>query len=158
MVAPKGVLAYSVLLPAALALTAILLVAGCGGGDHSAKVEDTLQSSLNNLDPELRQAFPIGAGPPRVKANSCRKIEEPAPPPGRRPPLPARLREVLVPPARRLPKHLAFWSCVVRFAHTPFHLRVALEDNGKIFSAMLMPRQVLRPGTATVYQGGPKQP
>jgi hypothetical protein len=157
---PKGLLARSVLLPAALALT-VMLVAGCGGGGHRAKVEDTLQDSLNTLDPALRTAFPVGAGPPRVKENSCRKIQErqvlPPRPPGR-PILPAQLPRRLVRPAPRPPQHLAFWSCVVRFAHTPFHLRVALEDNGKIYAAMLMPRQVLRPGTATVYQGGPKQP
>jgi hypothetical protein len=70
---------------------------------------------------------------------------------------PARLPRVLVRPGRP-PEHLAFWSCVVRFAHTPFHVRVAMKDNGKIAWAMLMPRQVLRPGTATTYQGGPKQP
>jgi hypothetical protein len=137
---------------AALALIAVLLV-GCGGGDHRATVEDTVQNSLNNLDPTLRIAFPVGAGPPRVKENSCKKT---APPPGR-PILPARLPRGFPRPPRP-PKHLAYWSCVVSFAHTPFHLRVALKDNGKIFSAVLMPRQVLRPGTATVYEGGPKQP
>lgn len=147
----KRLLVYSVLLPAALALTAILIV-GCGE-DHRSTVEDTVQNSLNNLDPPQRAAFPIGAGPPRVKENSCRKIRAPAPPAGRlilpggslrsRPPRP--------------PEHLAFWSCVVRFAHVPFRLRVALEDNGKIFEAFLMPRQSLNPGTATTYEGGPKQ-
>jgi hypothetical protein len=148
----KRLLAYSVLLPAALALTAMLL-AGCGGGHHRAQVEDTTQNSLNHLDPTLRAFFPVGAGPPRVKANSCKKIAQPTPPPGRliRPPRPS--REFDRPP--RPPKHLAWWSCVVRLAHTPFPLRVALENDGKIFWADLMPSQVLRPGTATVYEGGP---
>jgi hypothetical protein len=142
-------------LPAALALTAMLLAA-CGGGHHGAQVEDTIQNSLNHLDPTLRAFFPVGAGPPRVKANSCKKITQPTPPPGRLtlPPRPS--REFDRPP--RPPKHLAWWSCVVRLAHTPFDLRVALEDNGTIFWAGLMSRQALRPGTATVYQGGPKQP
>jgi hypothetical protein len=140
----------------ALAFLAVaVLLAGCcgGGGDDRAKVEDTLQNSLNHLDPVVRAALLVGAGPPRVKGNSCKRT---APPP-RRPILPARLPKGFVRPPRP-PKHLAYWSCVVSFARTPFHLRVALKDNGKIFWAMLMPRQVLRPGTATVYEGGPKQP
>jgi hypothetical protein len=144
--------------PAALALIAVLL-AGCGGGGDRAKVEDTIQNALNNLDPAQRTAFPIGAGPPRVKQDSCKSTQKPPV----RINLPAqihvhgpRLPKGLVLP--RPPKHLAYWSCVVRFAHTPFHVRVALEDNGTIFWAMLLPRQVLRPGTATTYQGGPEQP
>ena len=143
-----------VFLSAALALTAMLL-AGCGGGDHRAKVEDTLKNSLNNLDPVVRMALPVGAGPPRVKENSCKRTAPPRRPilPGR-PILPARLPKGFVRPPRP-PKHLAYWSCVVSFAHIPFHLRVALKDNGEIFDAMLVPRQVLRPGTATVYEGGP---
>jgi hypothetical protein len=132
--------------PTALMLTTMVL-AGCGGGDHRTTVEATLQNSLNHLDPAMRGAFPVGAGPPRVKENSCTKI--PAVRPG---------GAVLIRPAPRLPKHLAFWSCVVRFAHVPFHLRVALRDNGTIFWASLVPRHVLRPRTATVYEGGPKQP
>jgi hypothetical protein len=83
----------------------------------------------------------VGAGPPRLKGNSCKKIGKPARLPG------------FVRPA-----HLAFWSCVFRFAHPPLHVRVALKDNGQIAWAMLVPRQSLRPGTATTYEGGPKQP
>jgi hypothetical protein len=130
---------------AALPLTAMLL-AGCGGGHGRPEVAATVQHYLNTLGPEQRSAFPIGAGPPRVKEDSCKKI-------GR----PARLRGGFV-RAPRPQVRLAFWSCVVRFAHVPFHVRVALNDKGKVVWAMLMPRQVLRPGTATVYQGGPKQP
>jgi hypothetical protein len=137
-----------VVLAAALGLT--MLSAGCGGGGHHTTVEETLQNALNHLSPQQRSAFPIGAGPPRVKKNSCKKIGKPLPPP-KQPILGA-------PPPRAYPDHLAFWSCVVRFAHVPFHLRVALRADGKIAWAVLMPRQVLRPATATVYQGGPKQP
>jgi hypothetical protein len=112
--------------PAALALVALMLSA-CGGGDRSAKVEDTLRQYLNTVPRAAPGDFPVGAGPPHVKENSCRKLRKPA-----------------------------VWSCVVRFAHTPFHVRFALNDNGKVAWARLMPRHVLRPGTATVYQGGPK--
>jgi hypothetical protein len=72
----------------------------------------------------LQDLNTVGAGPPRVKGNSCKKIGKPARLPG------------FVRPA-----HLAFWSCVVRFAHPPFHVRVALKDNGQIAWAMLVPRQ-----------------
>jgi hypothetical protein len=137
---PKGLL-----LSAALALTAMLL-AGCGGGAGRPKVAATLQHYLNTLGPEQRSAFPVGAGPPRVKENSCKKI-------GR----PAHLNTVFGRPARPH-GHLAFWSCVVRFAHVPFQMRVALNDKRKVAWAMLVSRHVLRPRTATVYQGGPKQP
>jgi hypothetical protein len=79
-----------VLLPAALALTAMVLTA-CGGGgpDDGAKVEASLQHYLSTLDPDLSTldpqqslgqtrpavgVFPIGAGPPRVRGNSCKMI------------------------------------------------------------------------------------
>lgn len=72
----------------------------------------------------LQDLNTVGAGPPRVKGNSCKKIGKPAR-------LPGFVRSA----------HLAFWSCVVRFAHPPFHVRVALKDNGQIAWAMLVPRQ-----------------
>jgi hypothetical protein len=84
-----------------------------------------------------RDLITVGGGPPRVKGDSCKKIGKPAR-------LPGYVR----------PAHLGFWSCVIRFAHTPFHVRVALKDNGQIAWAMLVPR----PGTATTYEGGPNQP
>lgn len=62
----------------------------------------------------------VGAGPPRVQGNSCKKGGKPAR-------LPRFVR----------PAHLVFWSCVVRFAHTPFHVRLALKDNGQIAGAMV---------------------
>jgi hypothetical protein len=90
-----------VLLPAALALTAIVLTAcGGGGADDGAKVEASLQDYLNTIDPEAclgsgicRQgAFPFGAGAPQVKENSCKNLH--------------------TGPAR-LPEGFAGWSCVV---------------------------------------------
>jgi hypothetical protein len=92
--------------------------------------------------------FPVGAGPPRVKKNSCKEIPKRDLPEN----------GLVVAPQGRRPPHQASWSCVVRFAHTPFHVLVALKDNGDVAAAAPLPRKVLRPGTATVYQGGPKKP
>ncbi|HEY5660652.1 MAG TPA: hypothetical protein VIR59_07685 [Gaiellaceae bacterium] len=44
------------------------------------------------------------------------------------------------------------------FAHVPFRVLVAVNGADQIASVSLVPRHVLRPGTATVYQGGPKAP
>lgn len=140
--------AASPLLPIALALTAVLL-AGCGGADDAAKVEASLRHYLNTLDP-LQSSFPVGAGPPLVKENGCKKVQR-----GRVGP--ARLPDGLARPGRP-PEELVFWSCGVRFAKTPFQVLVALRDSGEVAWATLVPRLVLRPGTATVYQGGPEQP
>jgi hypothetical protein len=58
-------------LAGALALAAVL-VAGCGGGGNDpAKVEANLQQYLTGLPPQ-GTGFPMGLGPPKVKANSCR--------------------------------------------------------------------------------------
>jgi hypothetical protein len=51
---------------------AVVLLASCGGGGNDpAKVEANLRHYLSGLPPE-QTGFPIGLGPPRVKANSCR--------------------------------------------------------------------------------------
>jgi hypothetical protein len=61
-----------VMVAAGVALTAVLF-AGCGGGgDERAKVEANLQRFL--ATPEHAPSFPAG-GPPRVKDNSCFKLE-----------------------------------------------------------------------------------
>jgi hypothetical protein len=129
---------------------AAVLPAGCGGGggDDPAKVEANLRAYLGTLVPG-EGGFPVGAGPPRVKKNSCRKIPKRRVPKGGLVVGPQRL------PGAQLPKE-ASWSCVVRFAHTPFHVLVALKANGEVASVTSLPRHALRP--ATVYQGGPKQP
>ena len=70
-----------VFLPAALALAALLLT-GCAGSDDRAKVEASLQHYLRTpypqgcLDSRFCQegVFPVGAGAPQVKENSCKKI------------------------------------------------------------------------------------
>jgi hypothetical protein len=58
----------------------------------------------------------------------------------------------------RPPEGLSGWSCVVMFARTSFHVLVAVKDDGEVLSAALVPRQVLNPPTATVYEGSPAQP
>lgn len=62
-----------VLVAASVALT-VVLSAGCGGGgDDPAKVEANLQRFL--ATPENSPGLPVGGGPPRVKDNSCFKVE-----------------------------------------------------------------------------------
>src|SRR5262245_19500835 len=105
----------------ASAVTAVLL-AGCGGGDGSAKVEANLRHYLTTLD-RRPSGCPVGAA--RVKENGCKKI-----PKGQAVPA-------------RLPR--ASWSCVVRFAHTPFQVLVALNDSGEVAWVMPQPRHALQP-------------
>jgi hypothetical protein len=126
--------------PAALALAAMLLAACGGGGDNPTKVAAKLQGYMDTLRP-VPSGFPLGAGPPHVKKKGCKKISQ------------AQARQVR---PRRRP--LASWSCVVTFAHVPFRVLVALKDSGEVAWVKPLSRQALSPGTATVYQGGPKQP
>src|SRR5262249_45833895 len=101
------------------AVTAVLLV-GCGGeGDDHARVEAGLQDYLGSLYPEDSN-FPTGAGPPRVKAKGCFKVE----------PLPL-TRPVKGPTRARLfvPKGVTFWRCAVIFG-TYRPMRVAVVYDG----------------------------
>jgi hypothetical protein len=135
-----------VFLPTALALTAMVLTAcGGGGADDGAKVEASLQHYLSTLDPEqslgpqTRPAvgvFPIGAGPPRVRENSCKK-------------------DLIHTGAARLPEGLSGWSCVITFppGKTALPVSVAVKDNGEVSWVAPTSRQALPP--ATVYEGGP---
>ena len=141
-----------VFLSAALALAAMLLT-GCGGSDDRANVEASLRHYLSTLDPEgclnsrfcLEGVFPLGAGVPQVKENSCKKIHTG----------PARLPEGHLRPAR-LPEGLSGWSCVITFSpgKTALPVAVAAKDNGKVSSAAPTSRQKPLP-PATVYEGGP---
>jgi hypothetical protein len=120
----------------ALALTAVLLTA-CGAGDDRAKVETSLQHYLSTLDPEAclntrfcqQGLFPLGAGVPQVRQNSCEKIHT-------------------------RPEGLSGWSCVITFppGKTALPVTVAVKG-GKVYAAAPMSRQALPP--ATVYEGGP---
>jgi hypothetical protein len=143
-----------VLLLAAL-IAMVFTACGGGGADDGAKVEVSLQRYLNTLDPQqsLGQtrpasglfpvaAFPIGAGPPRVRENGCKKIHT-----GKvRPP---RAGEVL--PA--LLDALSGWSCVVRFGRTALPVAVAVKGSDEVYWAAPVSRQALP--AATVYEGGP---
>jgi hypothetical protein len=104
---------------ATLALTGVLL-AGCGGGgDDQARVETGLQNYLGNLYPEDSD-FPTGAGPPRVKAKGCFKLEPPS------------LKRRVKGPARArvfVPKGVTFWRCAVIFG-TYRPMRVAVVYDG----------------------------
>ena len=150
-----------VFLSAALALAAVLLT-GCGGSDDRAKVEASLQHYLSTpypqgcLDSRLCQegVFPVGAGAPQVKENSCKKIHTgPALLPEG--PLPALLPEGHPHPAR-LPEGLSGWSCVITFrpGKTALPVAVAAKDNGEVSWAAPTSRQKPLP-PATVYEGGP---
>ena len=126
-----------VLLLAALALTAMLLT-GCGGGDDRPRVEASLRHYLSTLDPQAclesrfceQGVFPLGAGAPQVRKNSCKKI-------------------------RTGSDGLSGWSCVVTFGHGKVAqlVSVAVKDSGKVYGAVPVSRQALPP--ATVYEGGP---
>jgi hypothetical protein len=103
----------SLALPTTVAVTGSTEVVWAVALPFEAFVMAIVQQDLNT----------VRAGPPRLKGNSCKKIGKPARLPG------------FVRPA-----DLTFWTCVVRFAHTPLHVRVGLKDNGQIAWAMLVPR------------------
>ena len=140
-----------VVLPAALALTALLLLTACGGSDPPKKVEASLQHYLSTIDPKAclnstfcpQGVFPVGAGAPQVRENSCKKTHT-----GRI--RPARTGPTL--PAR--PEGLTLWSCVVMFGKTAFPAAVAVKRSGEVYLATLV-SQAPPPKPATVYEGGP---
>jgi hypothetical protein len=135
-----------VLLLAALALTAMLLTACGGGGDDHAKVEASLRHYVSTLHPQAcldsafcqQGVFPLGAGVPQVRENSCKKIHT------------GPLR------APRNPKGLSAWSCVITFAHgkTALPVAVAVKGSGEVYSAVPVSQAAPLP-PATVYEGGP---
>jgi hypothetical protein len=119
----------------ALALTAMLLT-GCGGSNDHAKVEASLRGYLSTIDPQAclglrycsQGVFPVGAGPPHVRENSCKKVHEGA------------------------------WSCVITFAHgrTAQPVDVAVKDGDEVTSAWPVSQAAPLP-PATTYEGGPGQ-
>ena len=139
-----------VFLSAALALAAVLLT-GCGGSDDRAKVEASLRHYLIHPHACINYrfcpegAFPVGAGAPQVKENSCKKIHTGL----------ALLPEGH-PRQALLPEGLSGWSCVITFppGKTALPVAVAVKDNGEVSWAAPTSRQKPLP-PATVYEGGP---
>jgi len=128
-----------------LALIAVVF-AGCGGGGATpAKVEASLRHYISGMPPE-ESAFPINAGPPRVRDNGCKN------------------RHATTKSGQfhsfhsayvMLPKWLALWSCVVTFRHSltlPVDVAVKGSDVVAVFpgASKGAPRQ----SPPTVYQGG----
>ena len=127
-----------VLLLAALALTAVLACGG-GGSDDRAKVEVSLRDYLSTLDPQAcvgsrfcqQGVFPLGAGAPQVRENSCKKI-------------------------RTGPEGLSAWSCVITFppGKTAMPVAVGVKGSGVVTWAAPVSQQAPLP-PVTVYEGGP---
>ena len=127
-----------VLLLAALALTAVLACGG-GGSDDRAKVEVSLRDYLSTLDPQAcvgsrfcqQGVFPLGAGAPQVRENSCKKI-------------------------RTGPEGLSAWSCVITFppGKTAMPVAVGVKGSGVVTWAAPVSQQAPLP-QVTVYEGGP---
>lgn len=124
-----------------------VLFAGCGGGGvDGAKVESSLRQYISTLTPP-GAPFPVGAGPPRVKQDSCidRHIT-------------TRSGQIykFQNAGAYLPEGLKLWSCVVTFRSSltlPFD--VALNGS-KVVGVWEKASPDTRP--TTVYEGGPKQP
>ena len=106
-----------------LALAAVL-VAGCGGGgSDQAKVEANLQHYVSGLRPEL-SGFPMGLGPPKVKANSCSDRH-----------IGVETRDVLWSSTRfGVPVGIegALWGCVVRVGTYVTRVNVVVGDRAKV--------------------------
>ena len=129
-----------VFLSAALALAAILLT-GCDGSDDRTKVEASLGHYLSTIDPEAcinfrfcpQGVFPLGAGVPQVRENSCKKS------------------------SAQLPEGFADWLCDITFppGKTALPVAVAVKGNGEVYRATLLMSQAAPPRPATVYEGGP---
>jgi hypothetical protein len=141
-----------VFLSAALVLAAMLLTA-CGGSDPRTKVEASLQHYLSTIDPQAclnstfcpQGVFPVGAGVPRVRENSCKKTQT------RRIPFPS-AGQPDSPPA--LPEGLTSWSCIVTFGKTRLPVAVAVKRSGEVYMANPVTQASPLP-PATVYEGGP---
>jgi hypothetical protein len=131
----SGVRMICVLLLAALALTTALAACGGGGSDDRAKVEASLQDYLSTLDPRQEGVFPLGAGAPQVRENSCKNLH--------------------TGPAR-LPEGFAGWRCVITFPPRKTAMPVAVGVNGSGVVTWAAPVSQAAPlPPATVYEGGP---
>jgi hypothetical protein len=119
----EAVMVRLVPLAGVLALAAVL-VAGCGrGGSDQAKVEANLQHYVSGLRPEL-SGFPMGLGPPKVKANSCSDRH-----------IGVEKRDVLWSSTRfGVPVGIegALWGCVVRVGTYVTRVNVVVVDRAKV--------------------------
>jgi hypothetical protein len=109
-----------------LALAAVVL-AGCGGGgDDQAKVEAGLRHHLVSLVPE-HNPFPMGAGTPRLKANSCKdrhiKVEK-----GHV--IWSRTVSFMI------GRPVALWTCVVKFGTLATPVNVVVDDRTGVVHAV----------------------
>jgi hypothetical protein len=139
-----------VLLPAALALTA-MLIAGCGGGgnprtkvmagDPHWKVEAGLRHYFSTFSPQ-DSIFATGAGPPRVKDNTCKDLH----------------RKWLLPPGSTTSKKgeqtATLWQCFVRFKNFIVTVHVAVNDSAEVVWAFpVYDRKAPRLSPARTYTG-----
>jgi hypothetical protein len=100
-----------------------VLLAGCGGGggdNDRAAVEAGLRDYFSTIHPE-DSVFPTGAGPPRVRDNSCKYQHQtfPLPPPGSTKPTNGQ-------------KTVALWQCSVTFKSFTLPVAVAVNDSNEI--------------------------
>jgi len=135
----------------ALALTAVLLV-GCGGGGTTpATVETSLRDYISGLNPQDGGTpFPVDAGPPRVKHNSCEDRH-----------VTTKTGQVFTfySATAKFPKGLALWSCVATFRNSLTLPLDVLVTGSKVVLVMSRASQgAPKQSPATVYEGGPKQP
>src|SRR5204862_7956730 len=115
-----------------------MLLTGCAGADDRPRVEASLRHYLSTLDPQAcmesrfceHGVFPLGAGAPQVRKNSCKKI-------------------------RTGSDGLSGWSCVVTFAHgkVPQPVFGAVKGSGEVYGAVPVSSQAFL--SPTLYAGGP---
>jgi hypothetical protein len=128
----ETVMVRRITVAATLALTAVLLAGGGGGGNDRAKVEANLQHYLVSLPPD-QNPFPMGAGTPRVKDNSCKD------------------RHIRVATGHtmrsrtiyfRIGIGVALWTCVVKIGTAATPVNVLVDD--RIEVAMAVPGEPLK--------------
>ena len=140
--------------------TLVKIIAGIYGRDSGeyffdgTKVEASLRDYLSTVDPKAcldstfcnQGVFPVGAGVPRVREHSCKKVHT-------GPRRPARFPKGQPRPPR-LPEGLTSWSCIVTFGKTGLPVAVAVKRNGDVYMANPVSQAPPLP-PATVYEGGP---